>query len=64
MQKGKVKFFNAEKGFGFIIDDASGKEIFVHATGLKGGKISDNDRVSFTTQAGKKGINAIDVQKI
>jgi CspA family cold shock protein len=60
---GKVKFFNESKGFGFIIDDVSGKEIFVHASGVKQ-KIKENDEVTFNTTQGKKGLNAIDVKKI
>ena len=60
---GTVKFFNTEKGFGFIKDDASGKEVFVHATGLsEGTKIRENDKVSFEEREGKKGINAVNVE--
>jgi cold shock protein len=64
MQTGKVKFFNESKGFGFILDDASGEEIFVHVTGLNGVTIRENDQVSFNVTEGKKGLNAIDVQRI
>jgi CspA family cold shock protein len=59
MKTGTVKFFNEEKGFGFIKDE-NGVEIFVHATGLKE-DIKENDAVVFETTEGKKGLNAINV---
>lgn len=58
---GKVKFFNETKGFGFIKDDNSGEEIFVHVTGLID-RINEGESVSYNTKDGKKGLNAIDVQ--
>ncbi|MES2456330.1 MAG: cold shock domain-containing protein [Bacteroidota bacterium] len=60
MKTGVVKFFNAEKGFGFIIGD-DGQEIFVHVSGLKD-EIRENDRVSYEEQEGKKGLNAVKVK--
>ncbi|MBC7408953.1 MAG: cold shock domain-containing protein [Arcicella sp.] len=63
MQTGKVKFFNESKGFGFIVDDNSGEEIFVHVTGLSGMTIRENDSVSFDVQEGKRGLNAVNVKK-
>jgi len=63
MKTGKVKFFNESKGFGFIVDDEKQQEIFVHASGLNGNTISENDIVSFDVQQGKKGLNAINVVK-
>jgi len=63
MSTGKVKFFNKAKGFGFIIDDATGEEIFVHATGLVD-DIRQDEKVSFDTQEGKKGMNAVNVKRI
>jgi len=63
MKTGTVKFFNTEKGFGFIKADEGGKEVFVHATGVvTGTKLRENDRVSFEEQQGKKGINAVNVE--
>jgi CspA family cold shock protein len=59
MKKGTVKFFNDSKGFGFITGE-DGQEIFVHATGLNE-DIRENDEVSYDTQMGKKGENAINV---
>ena len=61
MFKGTVKFFNETKGFGFIVDTATGQEIFVHVSGLVD-KIREGDTVTFETQRGKKGMNAVNVQ--
>ncbi|SDC67121.1 cold-shock protein [Williamwhitmania taraxaci] len=61
MKKGKVKFFNESKGFGFISDSESDKEYFVHATGLVD-KVKDGDDVTFELQEGKKGLNAVNVR--
>lgn len=59
MKKGTVKFFNEAKGFGFIKGE-DGQEIFVHATGLND-SISENDEVSYDTEVGRRGLNAINV---
>lgn len=61
MSTGTVKFFNETKGFGFIKEDETGKEYFVHVTGLNG-KIKENDEVTFDIQEGKKGLNAVNVK--
>lgn len=61
--KGTVKFFNTEKGFGFIRHDDSNKETFVHASGLID-EIKENDHVEFELQNGKKGPNAVNVKLI
>jgi CspA family cold shock protein len=61
MQTGKVKFFNESKGYGFIKEDASDEEFFVHVSGLID-KIRQNDSVTFEIKEGKKGLNAIDVK--
>lgn len=61
MYTGTVKFFNEAKGFGFIIDSASGEAIFVHVSGLID-KIREGDTVTFETARGKKGMNAVNVQ--
>ena len=53
---GTVKFFNEEKGFGFIKHDDSNKETFVHANGLVD-QIEANDKVQFDVQEGRKGLN-------
>ena len=61
MSKGTVKFFNDAKGFGFIIDDESKKEYFVHVSGLID-EIREGDEVEFELKEGKKGLNAADVK--
>jgi CspA family cold shock protein len=60
MKKGTVKFFNTAKGFGFIKGD-DGQDIFVHVTGLKD-EVQENDTVSYDTEVGKRGVNAINVR--
>ncbi len=65
MKTGKVKFFNESKGFGFIVDDDSKKEIFVHISEVSNGeRLNENDSVSFEVQSGQKGLNAVNVSKI
>jgi cold shock protein len=61
--QGTVKFFNSEKGFGFIKHDDSNKETFVHASGLID-QVAEGDKVEFDLQEGKKGMNAVNVKKI
>jgi cold shock protein len=63
MQEGTVKFFNEAKGFGFIKPADGSAEVFVHVTGLID-KISQDDRVSYEVEDGKKGKNAVNVKKI
>jgi len=62
--KGTVKFFNAEKGFGFIKHNDSNKETFVHTSGLKSPTIKEGDSVEFDLQEGKKGMNAVNVELV
>lgn len=61
MNTGKVKFYNKEKMFGFIVDSKTGKEIFVHKSGLVD-QIKENDDVTFDTIDGKKGLNCVGVR--
>jgi cold shock protein len=61
--QGTVKFFNAEKGFGFIKHNDSNQETFVHVSGLID-EIKQNDQVEFDVQNGKKGLNAVNVKLI
>ena len=64
MSNGTVKFFNDGKGFGFITPDDGGKDVFVHVNGLNGNTINEGDKVSFDTEQGKKGLNAVNVEVI
>ena len=63
MTKGTVKFFNDAKGFGFITENDSQTEHFVHATGLVD-EIREGDEVEFELEQGKKGVNAVQVRVI
>jgi CspA family cold shock protein len=63
MAKGTVKFFNESKGFGFITEDGTGKDYFVHVSGLVD-DIREGDTVEFELQEGKKGLNAVDVKTV
>lgn len=64
MKTGKVKWFNAEKGYGFIAGD-DGKEVFVHFKDVEGGvnALRENDSVEYDVADGKKGLQAVDVRK-
>ncbi len=65
MSTGKVKWFNTEKGYGFISYE-SNKEVFVHFKDVNGGidAIKENDEVEFEVTEGKKGPQAVNVSKI
>jgi len=63
MTRGKVKFFNDAKGFGFIKEEDSNTEHFVHVSGLID-EIREDDTVEFELQEGKKGLNAVNVKVV
>ncbi|MBS7334047.1 cold-shock protein [Faecalibacter bovis] len=60
MQEGTVKFFNEEKGFGFITN-ANGEDVFVHVTGLID-RVSEGDQIVYKLENGKKGLMATNVK--
>lgn len=59
---GTVKFYNESKGYGFITNDETGKDIFVHATSLNGAELREGDKVSYEEEEGRKGTVAGQVQ--
>lgn len=61
MQEGVVKFFNDEKGFGFITPNYGSKDVFVHVSGLQA-NVKEGDKVVFEVEQGKKGPNAVNVK--
>ena len=64
MAHGAVKWFNAEKGFGFITPDGGGPDVFVHFSAIQGGgyrSLEENQQVSYTVTQGTKGPQASDV---
>lgn len=69
MTKGTVKFFNTQKGFGFIAPDDGGKDVFVHATALERAGVDqllEGQKVSFTTEedsrSGKMAVATIEIE--
>lgn len=63
MKEGTVKFFNNSKGYGFIKPNDSSEDIFVHESGLID-EIREDDKVKFDVEQGKKGLNAVNVERI
>ena len=63
MSTGTVKFFNDTKGFGFVIPEDGGKDVFVHVSGLID-EINEGDNVSFDVEEGKRGLNAVNVKLV
>ncbi|MDG2371810.1 MAG: cold shock domain-containing protein [Flavobacteriaceae bacterium] len=55
---GTVKFFNESKGYGFITNDESGADVFVHVTALNGLSLQEGDKVEYVEEEGKKGKQA------
>lgn len=67
MAVGTVKWFNAEKGFGFIAPEDGSADVFVHFSAITGSgfkELQENDRVEFETQDGPKGLQAANVTKL
>lgn len=63
MKIGIVKWFNAEKGYGFIEVEGE-KDVFVHAKAVQGIQLNEGDKVSFDVEQGQKGLQAANVTKL
>lgn len=63
IRKGKVKFFNHDKGYGFINDEVTKESIFVHINNIEK-EIKENDKVTFEIEIGPKGPNAVNVKLV
>ena len=64
MTQGTVKWFNADKGFGFITPEDGSKDVFAHFSAINSGgfrSLNENDRVEFETQDGPKGPQAANI---
>ncbi len=64
MVTGTVKFFNGSRGFGFIIRDDGAPDVYVNAMDVKGGQLSDGDKVKFDVEQAERGPRARKVEKI
>ncbi len=67
MATGVVKWFNGEKGFGFLTQDDGGADVFVHFSAIQGSgykSLNENDRVEYEVTQGPKGANAANVRVI
>lgn len=67
MQSGAIKWFNVDKGFGFLKPDDGSRDVFVHITSLKrsrvDGELDEGDRLLFETEEGPKGLRAINLSR-
>lgn len=62
LKTGTIKFFNSIKGYGFVVDDETGSDIFLHITNFKGVP-KEGDKVTFEVKKDKKGLHAFNVVK-
>lgn len=64
--KGTIKFFNSQKGFGFITPDDGSKDLFVHISNLEGNAqtLNEGQKVEYTPAQGKKGLEATQVREV
>ena len=61
---GTVKFFNESKGYGFVTNDDSGADVFVHVTSLNGLSLQEGDKVEYLEEVGNKGKQATNLTKV
>ncbi len=67
MATGLVKWFNSEKGFGFLTQDSGGPDVFVHFSAIQAGgykSLNENDKVEYEVTQGPKGPNAANVRLV
>ena len=64
MQRGTVKWFSSEKGFGFIQPEDGGDDVFVHHSNVPGDDLSDGERVEYETEQTPKGLSALNVSRV
>lgn len=64
MKTGTIKFFNESKGFGFVTEEASGQDYFLHVTALDGQEVQEGDKISFEVKESPRGLNAVNVELI
>lgn len=59
---GTVKWFNAEKGYGFIAPAAGGADVFVHVSAIQGAGLTEGAKVQYGVEQGRKGLQAVNVR--
>ncbi len=64
METGTVKFFNNDRGFGFIAPSSGGKDVFVHSSNVDTGSLTDGQQVEFEVAQGAKGPEAQNVRGV
>lgn len=67
MSTGRVKWFNNSKGYGFIVPDESGEDLFAHYSSIKSSgfrTLNENDLVEFDIQQGPKGLQAVNIKLV
>ncbi|MFO7792067.1 MAG: cold shock domain-containing protein [Candidatus Saliniplasma sp.] len=62
--KGKVKFYNTMKNFGFIEPNEGDEDLFVHMSDIDGNYLSEDDEVEFESEQGERGPRAVNVKKL
>ena len=64
--KGKVKWYNPQKGYGFIERDDKEKDVFVHSSAAQAAslELNEGDQLTFDVEEGQKGLSAINLQKV